>query len=317
MQAVIWLLMRGSGVGQTPATGSHNPLLFPLSCKPMSTKIAVIFDFDDTLAPDSTTGFLKTVGVDTDDFWSRRVNSLLEAHWDPIPAYLYEMIVESQSQAAAERITRDRLRDWGSKIEFFPGVKEIFDALRSEAAAIDPVIEVEFYLISSGVGEILRATSIANQFTDIWACDFHYNDYGEIVYPRNVVSFTEKTRFVFQISKGLVGDEARTDIAQVNRKIRGGFVIPFEHMIMVGDGQTDVPCFSLIRRYEGAAIGVCDPEAPSKWKKARLLVTDDRVESMCAADYNRGAGLYRTLHKAMKEIALKIAERQGSEAVVE
>ena len=78
-----------------------------------------------TLAPDSTTGFLETLGVDTDDFWSRRVNSLLQAHWDPIPAYLYEMIVESQSRDSAHRITRDRFRTWGGKIDFFPGVTDI------------------------------------------------------------------------------------------------------------------------------------------------------------------------------------------------
>jgi len=273
----------------------------------MSRKIAVIFDFDDTLAPDSTSAFLASMGVDVDDFWGRRVKRLLEGHWDPIPAYLYEMIVESNARSAAGRITRGRLAAFAGQVQFFPGVKEIFPALRAEVSAIDSSIVIEFYLISSGIGEILRATEIADEFTDIWACDFHYGDEGEIIYPRNVVSFTEKTRFIFQISKGLVGDEARANIAEVNRKMRGGFVIPFEQMVMIGDGQTDVPCFSLIKRYGGSAIGVCDPEAPSKWEKARLLVTDDRVESMCAAVYREGAGLHRTLHKAVKEIAQKIA----------
>jgi phosphoserine phosphatase len=278
----------------------------------MSLKIAVIFDFDDTLAPDSTSAFLASMGVDVDDFWARRVKRLLEAHWDPIPAYLYEMIVESNARPASGRITRDRLTAFAEQVVLFPGVKEIFPALRAEAQSIDSGIEVEFYLISSGIGEILRGTSIANEFTDIWACDFHYGDAGEIIYPRNVVSFTEKTRFIFQISKGLVGSEARANIAQVNRKMRGGFAIPFGQMVMVGDGQTDVPCFSLIKRYGGSAIGVCDPEAPSKWEKARLLVTDDRVESMCAAVYREGGGLHRTLHKAVKEIAQRIALADAS-----
>ncbi|MDY7107401.1 MAG: haloacid dehalogenase-like hydrolase [Planctomycetota bacterium] len=273
----------------------------------MSRKIAVIFDFDDTLAPDSTSAFLASIGVDVDDFWARRVKRRLEAHWDPIPAYLYEMIVESNTRPASDRITRDRLAAFAEQVVFFPGVKEIFPALRAEARAIDSDIEVEFYLISSGIGEILRGTSIADEFTDIWACDFHYGEDGEIVYPRNVVSFTEKTRFIFQISKGLVGAEVRANIAEVNRKMRGGFAIPFQQMVVVGDGQTDVPCFSLIKRYGGSAIGVCDPEAPSKWEKARLLVTDDRVESMCAAVYREGGGLHRTLHRSVKDIAQRIA----------
>jgi len=277
----------------------------------MSTKIAVVFDFDDTLAPDSTSAFLASLGVDVEDFWSRRVQQLLASHWDPIPAYLYEMIVESRSRPQSDRITQQRLRAFGETVELFPGVREIFPALRREAAAIDPAITIEFYLISSGIGEILRATSIAGEFTDLWACEFHYDQRGAIVHPRNVVSFTEKTRFIFQISKGIVGDEARSRVAEVNRKTRGGFEIPFEQMVMVGDGQTDVPCFSLIKRYGGAAIGVCDPEVPSKWEKARLLVTDDRVESMCAAVYHEGAGLRRTLHKAVQDIAQKIAGRRS------
>ena len=279
----------------------------------MSTKIAVVFDFDDTLAPDSTSAFLASIGVDVEDFWSRRVQQLLAAHWDPIPAYLYEMIVESDARAESDRITRQRLAAFGETVEFFPGVHEIFPALRREVAAIDPAITIEFYLISSGIGDLLGATSIAGEFTDLWACEFHYDEDGAIVYPRNVVSFTEKTRFIFQISKGLVGDAARSRIADVNRKTRGRFEIPFEQMVMVGDGQTDVPCFSLIKRYGGAAIGVCDPQVPGKWEKARLLVTDDRVESMCAADYHDGSGLHRTLHKAVKDIARCIAERREAD----
>ena len=73
----------------------------------------------------------------------------------------------------------------------------------------------------------------------------------------------------------------------------------------------------LIKRYGGSAIGVCDPEVPSKWEKARLLVTDDRGESVCAADYHDGAGLHRTLHKAVKDIAQRIAARKRETAGVE
>jgi hypothetical protein len=103
----------------------------------MSLKIAVIFDFDDTLAPDSTSAFLASMGIDVDDFWGRRVKRLLGAHWDPIPAYLYEMIVESNARPAPDRITRDRLAAFADRVELFPGVKEIFPALRAEAQAID------------------------------------------------------------------------------------------------------------------------------------------------------------------------------------
>ena len=48
----------------------------------------VVFDFDGTLAPDSTTGFLRDRGVDVDAFW-RGVENRVGEGWDPVPAYFY------------------------------------------------------------------------------------------------------------------------------------------------------------------------------------------------------------------------------------
>ena len=68
----------------------------------MSDVIALIFDFDDTLASDSTSGFLGSIGVDTASFWKDQVDPLLTHHdWDPVPAYLYKMIQLSQTASTA------------------------------------------------------------------------------------------------------------------------------------------------------------------------------------------------------------------------
>jgi phosphoserine phosphatase len=37
----------------------------------LSTTLAVVFDFDDTLVPDSTTMLLKQHGVDSVTFWQK------------------------------------------------------------------------------------------------------------------------------------------------------------------------------------------------------------------------------------------------------
>lgn len=275
----------------------------------MSGKIAVIFDFDDTLAPDSTSGFLTSIGIDADWFWSHRVQRLLDDGWDPIPAYLFEMLEESNAAQPTGRITRTRLQEWGRQIEFYPGVKTMFRTLRRTAREIDDAFDVEFYLISSGIGDILRSTSIADEFTDLWACDFHYNEGGEIVYPRNIVSFTEKTRFLFQISKGLVGPEFRTRPGEVNRKVpSGSFEIPFSQMIVVGDGHTDVPCFSLVKRYGGYAFGVYDPDHPGKWGRAFEFVKERRVASLYTANYRRKGDLLNALIMAIKDIAAGLTD---------
>jgi len=87
----------------------------------MSDVIALIFDFDDTLAPDSTSGFLESMGVDTQEFWTKRVDPLLHQDWDPVPAYLHEMIALSRERTDAP-ITQQKLQQWGASLPLHVGV---------------------------------------------------------------------------------------------------------------------------------------------------------------------------------------------------
>ena len=68
--------------------------------------IAIVFDFDDTLAHDSTSSYLESLGVDVKEFWKSQ-NGLLKEGWDPVPAYMQRIIDESASRPASQRITRD------------------------------------------------------------------------------------------------------------------------------------------------------------------------------------------------------------------
>ena len=89
----------------------------------MSDVIALVFDFDDTLAPDSTTGFLESLGVDTAAFWKESVGPLLsDEDWDPVPAYLYRMIELSRAGAHGGPITQEKLREWGRRLPLHDGV---------------------------------------------------------------------------------------------------------------------------------------------------------------------------------------------------
>ena len=45
--------------------------------------------------------------------------------------------------------------------------------------------------------------------------------------------------------------------------------IPFNHMIYIGDGLTDVPCLSLIQKYGGAGIGIIHEDKVDKLAAAR------------------------------------------------
>ena len=198
--------------------------------------------------------------MDTASFWKDQVDPLLTHHdWDPVPAYLYKMIQLSQTGQHGP-ITQQRLRDWGARLELHEGVSTLFPRLRAAVRAEHPQVQLEFYLISSGIGDVVRSTPIAHEFTEIWASEFTYGADGGIEFPRRIVSFTDKTRYLFHIQKGIIGREFRNKPFEVNRKVpEDRLRVPFDQMVFVGDGYTDIPCFSLIRRAGGFAFGVWDP----------------------------------------------------------
>jgi hypothetical protein len=277
----------------------------------MLDTIAIIFDFDETLAPDSTSSFLESVGVDVKRFWGKEVQPHLDQGWDPIPAYLHMMLAKSAAGGPKMPITKGALSAWGRKLSLFPGATAIFDRLGKAAREIAPGVSAEFYLISSGIGEILRATRIAAKFTDIWACDFSYEPNGSIAFPKNIVSFTDKTRYLFHISKGLIGPESRAKPFEVNRKVApANLRVPFDQMIFVGDGYTDIPCFSLVRKLGGVAIGVYDPENRDRWGRAWGFIEDERVSNLVPADYSKKSALSNSLIMAVESIARRVALRQ-------
>ncbi|MFC4274431.1 haloacid dehalogenase-like hydrolase [Achromobacter aloeverae] len=274
----------------------------------MSDVIALIFDFDDTLAPDSTSGFLESVGVDTATFWKEQVDPLMfEQDWDPVPAYLYRMIELSHSGKHG-RFTRERLAQWGGQLPLHTGVRTLFQRLRDAVRAAHPQVQLEFYLISSGIGDVVRATPVAHEFTDIWASEFVYGEDGGIRFPRRIVSFTDKTRYLFHIQKGIVGPAFRSKPFEVNRKVpEDRLRIPFDQMIFVGDGYTDIPCFSLLRRAGGYAFGVWDPRHRDKRSRAWGFIEDGRVSNLNQARYDDEAELYQWLEEAVTSLAGRIA----------
>lgn len=275
--------------------------------------IAIIFDFDDTLAPDSTSGYLERCGLDVRRFWEEEVRPLMETEtaaeeWDPVTAYLYRMI-EKSAGGEIEPITRDSLAGWGRELPLYPGVETIFKRLRSTAATVNPRVTLEFYLISSGIGEVLRNTSIAHEFKEIWASDFAYDAGGQIEFPRKVISFTDKTRYIFHVQKGIFGPEYVGKPFEVNRKVDPARVrVPIKHMIMVGDGFTDIPCFSLVRQGEGIAIGVYgDPDDRAKRSRAWGFIEDGRVSNLVPADYSEKSALTHSLIMAVESLATRIS----------
>lgn len=267
----------------------------------MKNKLAIICDFDDTLCHDSTSACLSVLGIDTDKFWNNEVLPLLQQGWDPVPAYFFKM-VELQNNEGIE-INENTFIKAGLQLKFFPGVTDFWETIRTEINKISDNWKIEYYIISSGIYEIIKNSEIAPEFNDIWAGKFYYNEKGNISFPKRIVSFTDKTRYLFQISKGMVGEETRSAPFDVNKKLSFEEIrIPFNNMIYLGDGYTDVPCFALLKKYDGYPIAVYDKSKNGGLKQAMHLQEEKRVLHYAVANYTVGSPLYKQIMKNIKTI---------------
>lgn len=278
------------------------------------TLIAIIADCDDTLAPDTTGQLLELCGVDKQDFFRNQSASLVKEGWDPSLAYMRRMVEFAADGGPLSNLTRDQLRSLAAKLNFYPGVPDCFAHIKS-AIESDPAfraagVRVESYVISGGIAELLRASSLQSKTHYIWGCDFAYDSRGVIDFPRNVISFTDKTRFLYMINKGKVGPTFEGQSYAVNEPMKDDErPVPFENMVYIGDGPSDIPCMSLIQSQNGFVIGVASEDNPAKtW----ALAYGRRANQTVEADFRKEGSAYKALYQAVWQRAQAIAGRASS-----
>ncbi len=173
-----------------------------------------------------------------------------------------------------------------------------------------PQVSLEFYLISSGIGDVVRATPIAREFTGNMGFGIHLRaETGGIEFPRLPGQLHRQDRAISSISRkassaGNFGNKP----FEVNRKVpEDRLRVPFDQMVFVGDGYTDIPCFSLIRGAGGIAFGVWDPRHRDKRSRAWGFIEEGRVSNLNHARYDENAELYQLLEEAVTSLAHRIA----------
>ncbi|MBQ3264743.1 MAG: haloacid dehalogenase-like hydrolase [Ruminococcus sp.] len=259
--------------------------------------IAVMYDFDKTLCTKDMQdyGFIPSLNMEPFEFWQKTNVFGTAAQMDGVLAYLYTMIEECKRKGI--KLSRDMLVNCGRSIELYPGVREWFDRVNLYGAAQG--VQVEHYVISSGIREIIEGSGIADKFTKIFACEFLYDENGGALWPKTAVNYTNKTQFVYRINKGVL--DIANDI-DLNRSMPDDSKrVPFTNMIYIGDGLSDVPCMKMMKAYGGCAIAVYQE---SNKAKVEELLLGDRVDFIFPADYSKGGRLDRTIHNLIKKIAI-------------
>lgn len=266
--------------------------------------VALVLDFDDTLLPDSTSLLLKSRGVDPVRFWQQQAAALIQEGYDPPAAWLNLLLKDVGEGRPMGRLTNQDLRAFGSTLDgsFYPGIPAFFDDAR-EIASRYPNIEIEFYIVSGGLYEVARGNPVIQKyFKAVYGCHLAGDTPdGVLRHIKRSVTFTEKTRYIFEIHKGLNPRETWSNPILVNKYVsRGERRIPLKNMIYVGDGMTDIPCFSLLKNNGGLAFGVFDPQREKKAKEAlEEFLQPDRVVSMHAPNYTKDSELGAILRAAV------------------
>ena len=274
--------------------------------------VALIFDFDDTLVPDSKSKLLKEHGIDPAEFWQVQARKLIDQGYDPPAAYLKLLLDNVGQGEKLGDLTNAKLRQFGRSLDddFYPGIPEFFDEIEADVRANYKNIVVEFYIISGGLYEIAKGSKISDRFKAIYGCHLAGDtEDGVLKYVKRSITFTEKTRYIFEIHKGVKPEESLRNPELVNKFYAPEQRrIPLKNMIYVGDGLTDIPCFSLIKKNGGIPFGVFDPKSEKKTKQAlEEFLQTDRVLGMHAPDYSRGHELGMMLRVA---VANKCSEIQ-------
>lgn len=275
------------------------------------TKVALIYDFDGTLAKGNCAeyGLLPELGItDFPKFWGEVTQITKERDGDGILTYLGYLALKAKEADKREELMPEKLMEHGKKINLFPGVENWFQRINSHADSLD--LALEHYIISSGIEEMINGTTIGKYFKKIFACKYHYDtETGLAKWPANAINYTTKTQYIFRINKGVLNsyDDKKTN-EYVEPSSRP---IPFDHMIYLGDGDTDIPCMRVVKDQGGCSLAVFDNEEWGDTKhqaKIEKLIAEDRVNYVVPGDYQPNSqlditvkGVLRKIHRRLKQ----------------
>ena len=268
--------------------------------------MAIAYDFDGTLAPGNMQEhkFIPELGIGNHEFWEEANKIAALNDMDGILSYMQLMLVKAKE--ANISIKRESFENYGKSIKFFNGVEDYFEKINKYAESRN--IRIEHHIISSGLREFVKGTTIAKYFKNIFASGFRYDENDIAVWPAVAINYTNKTQYLYRINKGI---DNSWDDTLINKFVPDKFrPIPFPAMVYIGDGETDVPAMKMIKYQHGTAIAVYNPNI-SKSRNGRLtprqtcleLIKENRADYIAPADYRDGSALITIINKVIDKIA--------------
>lgn len=288
----------------------------------MSNIIAVIWDFDKTIV----NGYMqdpifKEYNIDSKEFWNEvddlprkyREEQGVKVNRDTV--YLNHFIRYAK-EGKFKDLNNKRLYEFGRGLNFYSGIPEIFkktkDLIEENKRYDEFNIKVEHYIVSTGITEIIRGSVVNDYVEYIWGCEFiedksPYSEENIISEIGFTIDNTTKTRAIFEINKGV----NKRDGVNVNNKIPKELRrVPFENMIYIADGPSDIPAFSVVKGNGGSTFAIYPRENNEAFNQVENLRKDNRIDMYAEADYSEGTTTYMWITNKIKEIAEGIYKKE-------
>ncbi len=232
------------------------------------------------------------------------------------------------------------LHEFGKELKFYPGLPQFFGEVKSlinddeKYKAFD--IRLEHYVVSTGFAETIRGSAIAPFVDGIYGCEFIESPaqpgylesfesgdvpsaaagisnaaspaHSEISQIASALDNTSKTRYLFEINKG---SNKYPETIDVNSSIaRESRRVPFENMVYIADGPSDVPAFSILNYNGGSTFAVYPKGDVKAFRQVDALRRDNRVQMFGEADYETASQSWLWLTEKVRAIADSIVERK-------
>lgn len=164
-------------------------------------RMAICYDFDKTLSPDDMQAFtlIPSFGMEKSEFWTESNKLAKDNLMDNNLAWMLQLIRYSGIKRLP--IKKEYFHQIGSSVPLYKGVDTWFKRINQYAERKG--LELEHYIISSGLKEIIEGSSIAHFFKRIYASSYLYSADGVAEWPAQAINYTNKTQYIFRIAKGV------------------------------------------------------------------------------------------------------------------
>ena len=265
----------------------------------MQKRIALLYDFDYTLAK----GYMQQYGImqdmgydDVYKFFDANEKLAGDPEMDMCLSLMCGIIEHAKLQN--KNVTKEYLQSFGRDVVYYDGVKEWFDKINAVGKELG--YEIEHYVISSGLKEVIEGSSISKHLKRIYSNFFAYSD-GVAVWPSQVVNYSSKIQYIYRVRKNVLDN--LSCLKEINEKMPEESVLPFENIIYLGDSETDIPSFKVVKNSGGLSVCVYTRFNENSKKIAQKCFAEGRVNVYEEADYREDSNLYNLIKDHITNIA--------------